>query len=141
MKSIRQFAPYLLAAACLILGGYHLAGVLQTYSQSRDMLSPWEERMKLIRANLPPDVFIVGYLEAADVPNADADPENSEFFMTQYGMAPVVLVKGYGQEWTIGNFGGTLPVKTIKSQLDENLASYTIQDLGFGLYLIHNTGK
>jgi hypothetical protein len=140
MKALRYLAPYLLAALFLIFGAWHLAGVLRAYDQSIDMLSPWEERMKLVRWALPPGVYSVGYLEGADVPDANADPEKSEFFMTQYGIAPVVLVKGYDHEWILGNFGSALPLKSIKARLDEKLDEYTIQSLGFGLYLIHNPG-
>ena len=141
MKSVRPAAPYLLAAACLLLAGWHLAGVLRTYRGSVDMLSPWEQRMKTVRQALPAGIYRVGYLEAADVPEADSDPEKSEFFMTQYSLAPVVVARGYEHEWILGNFGGDVTMKTIRSRLDEKLAAYTIQDLGFGLYLIHNTGN
>src|SRR5512143_2331576 len=132
MKALKPLAPYLLAALFLIFGAWHLGGVLRTYDQSVDMLSPWEERMKLVRQALPSGVFTVGYLEGADVPDANADPEKSEFFMTQYGIAPVVLVKGYDHKWIIGNFGSALPLKTIRTRLDEKLDEYTIQGLGFG---------
>lgn len=104
------------------------------------MLHPWEERMKSIRENLPPNIFIVGYLESTDIFPSDKY-DDAELFMTQYGMAPVVLRMGYEFEWIIGNFGNAIPLQSIESWLDQRLGNYTIQNLGFGIYLIHRIGN
>lgn len=141
MMALRRAAPYLLGSVCLFLASLHLAGVLGSSSDTVDTVSLWEQRMKAVRRALPPSVERIGYLEAADVPQAQSDPEKSEFFMTQYSLAPVVVSKGLEYEWILGNFGSALSDPAIRSRLDEELESYTIQDLGFGLHLIHNMGK
>ena len=61
MKSIKSAFPFLLAILCIIGGSYHLYQEfisLNSEDLSYDMVSSWEEHMKLIREYLPPDVFI-----------------------------------------------------------------------------------
>jgi hypothetical protein len=143
MKSIKSTFPYLLAILCIIGGGYHLYQEfisLNSEDLSHDMVSSWDQHMKLIREYLPPDVFIVGYLEARDIfPSSKYD--DAELFLTQYGIAPVAMIKGYEFEWIIGNFGNNISLQSIKSWLDQRVGEYTIQDLGFGIYLIHRIGN
>jgi hypothetical protein len=100
------------------------------------MVSPWEEHMKLIRENLPQNIFVVRYLEATDI-TSDGKYDEAELFMTQYGVAPVALVMGIKPEWVIGNFGNDISLHTIKNWLDQRIEGYTISNLGFGIYLIH----
>jgi hypothetical protein len=88
-------------------------------SPSNDMVSGWEQKMKSIRQALPADVLTVGYLEKADLPGSTALHDPAEFFLAQYGLAPVVLERGFGAEWIVGNFGGGVSVETLTSWLDE----------------------
>jgi len=139
MKSLRRTLPFLLIAFILLVGGLHLWGQVQSYGEFPDQLSAWEKRMVVIRATLPEDVLVAGYLDKASITDIPTDAEEPEFFMAQYGMAPVVLTPGIGPEWLIGNFGNSLPAKTIDAWLSEKLGNYTVQELGFGIYLIHDT--
>ena len=141
MRKIRHFAIFLLAVICISASGFHLfeeLKFLEPDSFYRDMVSPWEEHMKLIREALPPGVYEISYLEKSNIPNSNAIYDSAEFWLTQYGMAPVVLVNGFGYEWMLGNFGNTVPLESIKPWLAEELGEYTIQDFGFGIYLIHD---
>lgn len=143
MKNIKSTFPYILAIICIMGGGYHLYREFTSLNPkdfSYDMVSSWEEHMKLILEQLPPDVFIVGYLEPTDI-TSSGKYDDAEFFLTQYGMAPVALIKGYEFEWIIGNFGNNISLQSIKSWLDQRVGEYTIQDLGFGIYLIHRAGN
>jgi hypothetical protein len=131
--------PYLLVLLCIIGEGRVLyEGIVSFTAEDAhgDMVSPWEEHMKLIRENLPPNIFVVGYLEATDITSAGKYDE-AELFMTQYGVAPVALVMGIKPEWVIGNFGNDISLHTIKNWLDQRIEGYTISNLGFGIYLIH----
>jgi hypothetical protein len=93
--------------------------------------------MQKVAAALPPHVHIVGYLEGADLNSSIAGPEQAEFYLTQYGLAPTVVQPGPDYEWIVGNFGNVLRAADIRSALDRKFGTYTIQDLGFGIYLIH----
>lgn len=130
--------PFILGVSCLAAGAYYLVTSAQSFDYATDKVSPWEERTNRIRAALPPDVFATGYLEKADIPGVVARYDDLEFFIVQYGMAPVVVSPGFGPEWTIGNFGNAAPVAAIRTWLDGELGSFDLQDLGFGIYLIHD---
>lgn len=143
MKYIKLAFPYLLAILCVFGGGYSFYGEIISLNSEdpfNDMLFPWEEHMKLIREQLPPDIFIVGYLTSTDIVPSD-EYDYAELFMTQYGIAPIVLIKGYEFEWIVGNFGSNMPLQSVKNWLDQRLGGYTVQGLGFGIYLIHRIGN
>ncbi len=138
MKEIRKIAPYLLAVICLIASGMHVSATFRFFDLSRDMVSQWDEHMRLIREAIPADVRTVGYVEQADIPDSAALHDPAEFFLTQYGIAPIVLTRGFGQEWTIANFGGKIPLESISSWLDLRLGKYRVQELGFGIYILQD---
>lgn len=143
MKNIKAILPYILAIICIMGGVHHLYREFTSLNPkgfSYDMVSSWEEHMKLIREQLPPDVFIVGYLEPTDI-LLSGKYDDAELFLTQYGIAPVALIKGHEFEWIIGNFGNDVSMQSINSWLDQRLGEYIIQDLGFGIYLIHRIGN
>ncbi len=93
--------------------------------------------MQLVRAALPPQVKFVGYLQGADLEGSTAFPDLAEYFLAQYGLAPVVLEKGHDYEWVLGNFGHSLRPHEIEPVLEKMLGRITTQDFGFGIYLIH----
>ncbi len=141
MKRIGSLLPYILAVVCILAAGYSLFETAREFKMTdvtNEMVSSWEEHMKVVRAALPSDVWVAGYLEKADIPGSKSRYDDAEFFLVQYGVAPVALIKGFGHEWIIGNFGNTVSLKTIKPWLDQKLGNYTIQELGFGLYVIHD---
>lgn len=141
MKLMKRVAAYLLVILCLSAGGVHFMAEVNDLgpsSLSADMVSGWEQHMKLIRELIPPDVYVAGYVEKANLPGPRTRYDDAEFFMTQYGVAPIALVKGIRQEWIIGNFGSTVSLESIKPWLDQNLGRYEVQELGFGIYLIHD---
>jgi len=96
--------------------------------------------MRLVEAVLPSGVSVAGYLENADLKGLTSVQDLAEFFLTQYGLAPVVLQKGYDHEWIVGNFGHTLAQHEL-SVLDQMLGPHTTQDFGFGIYLMHRIPK
>jgi len=76
------------------LGGLH-----------EDPVAAWESRFQPLKERLPFVRGVVGYISDAEVPAAQYDPRDvlGEYILTQYAMAPIVLVKGSDQEWNIGN--------------------------------------
>lgn len=141
MKKIRVFIPYLLSILSIVGCAYYLYTQVKSFdpsSVSEEMVSAWDEHMKPVRDALPSDVFTAGYLEASDIPNNGATYDDAEFFMTQYALAPVALIKGFQTPWIIGNFGNTVSPKDIQPWLERTLHKYEIQNFGFGIYLIHD---
>jgi hypothetical protein len=108
--------------------------------QSReDSVSRWEKRVKSVLKHVPGDVNVLGYAADWNIPNTEYDliDQENEYTLTQYTLAPRAVQPGLDQEWIIGNF--TKP--GFRDWLDENLPSYEIIELGFGMYLIHRTSK
>ncbi len=141
MNRIRNLLPYLLAFLTIAAGGYSLLGAVRTFKMTdvtNEMVSSWEVHMRDVQAAIPSDVYVASYLEKSDIPNSNSVYDQAEFFLVQYGVAPIALKRGFGEEWIIGNFGNTVSLKTIKPWLDQKLGKYTIQSLGFGLYVIHD---
>jgi hypothetical protein len=67
----------------------------------------------------------------------DLVDQETEYTLTQYALTPRMVQPGLAHEWIIGNF--TSP--DFRDWLDKNLASYEIIEIGFGIYLIHNTSS
>jgi len=98
----------------------------------------WEQRMKPVKRALPADVWQVGYISdldlVTDLIEQQFFTELDEFPLTMYSMAPRLVSRGLNFEWIIGNF--TNP--DFEKFLDENLPNgYELQNLGFGIYLVH----
>lgn len=104
-------------------------------SQSLDSVSKWEKRILPILNHVPEDVTIFGYVSDWDIPGAayDAIDQDQEYVLTQYALAPRIVQPGLDHEWIIGNFVGS----EFKAWLDENLSSYDLREIGYGIYLIH----
>lgn len=140
MNTLKSFLPWLLALLCLMASGAHVLKAYRSMSDSRDVVTGWEEKSKTILAALPEDVFMAGYVERSDIPGSTAVFDEAEFFITQYGVAPVVLAPGLEHEWIVGNFGSGVTRQSLDPWLERELGSYAVQDLGFGIYLIHAGG-
>lgn len=136
---MKRFLPFVLASFCLISAGRLLLDTLKSFNPSNvsnDMVSSWDTHMRLVQAALPSDISSAGYLENADLKGLTQTQDLAEFFLTQYGLAPIVVQKGLDHEWIVGNFGHTLAPHEL-SILDRMLGLHTTQDFGFGIYLIH----
>ena len=141
---MKRFLPFVLAALLLISSGRLLLKGLTSFNASNvshDAVSSWDVHMRSVAAALPPGVHVVGYLEDKNLDATLPGPDLAEFFLTQYGLAPVVVQAGADHDWIVGNFGGALAQTKIRSALDRTLGSYTMQDFGFGVHLIHRFGR
>lgn len=144
LKVIRGYLPYLLAlvmiVGCMKFFFYQLP-TLVSANAATDMVSEWDEHMKPVRKALPSNVLVAGYLEASNIVVQPVRYDDAEFFMTQYSLAPVALIKGTDHEWIVGNFGNALSLSDISTWLDQRIPQYEIQEFGFGIYLIHAISK
>ena len=136
----RSFLPVLLVVLCLISAARLLldnASSFEKVHDQTDMVTSWDAHMALLHAALPSDITVASYLEGSSLDSSIPGPDVAEFVLTQYALAPVALQEGAEQDWIIGNFGSKLTPAKIKSILEPKLGSYTSQDFGFGIYLIH----
>ena len=102
---------------------------------SGDSVSKWEKRVKPVLDRVPGNTKVLGYVADWDIPNAEYEiiDQETEYTLTQYALAPRAVQPGLDHEWIIGNF--TKP--GFEDWLNQNLPSYEISELGFGIYLIH----
>jgi hypothetical protein len=143
-RRIRGHLPLALLAICLVLSATDLWKRVTSFDASnvsKDMVSSWEQRMQVVRGALPPDITAVGYMDEGSLRGGTLGLDTPEFFMTQYGLAPVVVRLDAREDWIIGNFGSSLDVKAITSWLRTKYPRYAAKDLGFGIYLIHRSGR
>jgi hypothetical protein len=112
----RRIFSILFLLVFVLLGGWALvaagANLSREWSDLRsDQVLPlgsdiWEKRMEPLREYLP-ERGIIGYLAEDDLPGAPAGAQEDleELLLTQYFLAPRIIVKGAGYAWVIGNFG------------------------------------
>src|ERR1044072_1818499 len=107
------------------------------YSLVGDSVSKWEKRVRPVLDHIPNDITELGYVADWDIPDSGYDiiDQDNEYTLTQYALAPRIVQPGLDHEWMIGNFTD----KSFLNWLDQNLASYKIIELGFGIYVIHRT--
>ena len=140
MRNLRVAAIFILVTFSIFVAlrtGVQVRAKRLAESTSIDPVSKWEERIQPVLKHLPDDVSVIGYIADWDLPDTEynvIDQEN-EYTFTQYALAPRAVQPGLGHEWIIGNFTN----KDFRVWLDQNLSSYEIIELGFGIYLIHRT--
>jgi hypothetical protein len=138
---------HLLATISLVLFGTYVsldnarfAHSSQTQvTPSGDAVSKWEKRIQPALEHVPEGIQVVGYVAEWDLPGVEYNlvDQDTEYTLTQYALAPRSLQPGLEPEWIIGNF--TRP--GFREWLDQNLPSYEIREIGFGIYLIHRSSQ
>jgi hypothetical protein len=106
-------------------------------SQTSDSVSKWEKRVKPVLDHIPSTVTKLGYVADWDIPDSGYDiiDQDNEYTLTQYALAPRIVQPGLDHEWIIGNFTDS----GFQDWLDQNLSSYEMIEIGFGIYVIHRT--
>jgi hypothetical protein len=142
MQNVRIIAIIGLIALGLVVAinnAIHARTRSEQERSSMDTVSKWEARVHRVLVHLPSDTKEIGYVADWDIPGMEYDlvDQETEYTLTQYALAPRRVQPGLDQEWIVGNF--TSP--NFRDWLDKNLSSYEIIEVGFGIYLIHNTSS
>ena len=123
-----------------------LYGSIQNLLATRDLgsthddpITDWETRFIRVKARLPFERGFVGYISDADVPGIPYDEANDsgEYVLTQYVMAPIILVRGTGETWNIGN----LSLPAFQAWSATNQGRFDVFAPGNGIYLIRRLGN
>ena len=119
-------------AAIIILSFHHnfkaLHKGLQRYNrQELDPITKYEKRFSEIKAYLP-NHAVVGYISDYDKKSAK---DGQAYNMTQYVLAPTIVVRGLKRKFIVGNFQGSQP--DVKAYEKENIS--LIRDFGNGVVL------
>jgi len=95
-----------------------------------DPVTHYDLRYQPLRAQLPPR-GLVGYVSDKQVAGRFTSLEGmQEYFMTQYSLAPVIVVVGTDHDLVVGNFQATR-----QARIPAELRGRRVIDLGDGVFL------
>jgi hypothetical protein len=102
-----------------------------------DAVADWVERFDPIKARLPFQRGVVGYISDAEVAgvNFNEADELGEYVLSQYALAPIIIERGTAREWCIAN----LSRQAYESWSKANSGVFELEWSGGGLYLLHRT--
>ncbi|HEY5984258.1 MAG TPA: hypothetical protein VIU38_12385 [Anaerolineales bacterium] len=125
----------LIAVASLYASIHNLVSTYALGSIADDPVADWEQRFVPLKERLPFVRGVIGYISDSDVPGVifNAPNDEGEYILSQYALAPIIIVKGTDQEWNVAN----LSPEGFKLWSAANAGSYDVQPLGRGLYLLH----
>jgi hypothetical protein len=108
-------------------------------SNDTAVIANWDERLTKLIAPIPFERGFIGYISNKDIPGAtfDANDAEGEFVLTQYAVAPLILVRGTDQEWDILN----LDRGTYQKWIQANANDFEFVESGGGLYLVRKVNK
>lgn len=102
-------------------------------------VSKWDEQVSALSESIPFERGFVGYISDNDIPGIEYARENlvGEFILTQYAIAPTILIFGTDQEWNILSL--TPPAYKIWSE--SNADNFEVVKFGGKMYLAHKADK
>jgi hypothetical protein len=105
IKWLQRGVLVLVVLASLFASVRNLISTRDLGSLTDDPVADWEKRFAPLIAQLPFKSGVVGYISDSNIPGAAFNPANDEgeYVLTQYALAPIIIVRGTGQEWNIGN--------------------------------------
>lgn len=98
---------------------------------AQDGVSEFTSRFDELRQMLP-SKGIIGYMSDPEIPAGDANAQ-AEFHLTQYAVAPVIVVASTDQPYVIGNFHSVVSTGSLK---DRGLR--LVREFGKGIALFEN---
>ena len=101
---------------------------------TNDGVYDWDTRLADLRADLPPEVEAVGYVSDWDVsPDYNYPDNETEYVLTQYTMAPVIVTRDAEHAWVIVN----LAPKDFETWLATQPTDIKVTRYPLGLFLVH----
>jgi hypothetical protein len=99
----------------------------------------WDERLSKLIALIPFERGFIGYVSIEDIPGAtfNAADTSGEFVLTQYAVAPFILIRGADQEWNILN----LDPENYENWMQTNAGNFKLVEAGGNVYLIRKVDK
>jgi hypothetical protein len=103
------------------------------------VVAEWDERITKLITPIPFRHGLVGYISSKDIPGTvfSADNEEGEYILTQYAVAPLILIRGTEQEWNILN----VDRDTFNKWTAANADNFELTTSGGGMFLVHKVRK
>jgi hypothetical protein len=110
----------------------------QAQAGAPEPVSEWDARLARLRAAIPIGNGIVGYVGDWDVLTMDPDSgpyadQETEYILTQYSLAPLILERGADFEWVVANLSPSA-YKIWRASLT---GEFRVLEFGWDLHLIH----
>ncbi len=138
IKWLQRAAIILIIAASLYASIQNLIATKDLGSITDDPVADFEKRFEPLKQRLPFKRGVVGYISDSSIPGVSYDPNNDqgEYVLTQYAMSPIIIIKGTGQEWDIGN----LSLQAYKVWSQANHGQFEVTQFKGNIYLFHKVG-
>jgi len=130
----RSLGSVLLVAAVSLLSlGRFFSQVADFYPKapSPDGVTEFNGRFAALRAMLPPR-GVIGYMTDADASPSDTNTQ-AEYHLTQYALAPVVVLFSSDQRFVVGNFHKTVTAGSLRDR-----GYKVVREFGNGIVLLEN---
>ncbi len=139
IKWLQRLALVLIVLGSLAASVQNLLATRSLGSVTDDPVADWEKRFAPIEARLPFKRGVVGYISDSSIPGIayDAANDEGEYVLTQYALAPIIIVKGTNEEWNIAN----LSRAAFEAWDKTNAGKFQVIPLKGGLYLLHRVGS
>jgi len=104
-----------------------------------EAIATWEARLVPARKVLPLDRGVIGYVGDWDVPGIPYAlwDQESEYLLTQYALAPLILKKGMVAEWNVA----VLKPKTFAAWQAAYGTQFEVLPVGRSVYVLHRLGS
>jgi len=138
-KHLQRIALILIAVFGLKTGIESLLSSANERSNSTAVVANWDDRLSRLTAHIPFKRGLVGYISNEDIPGATFSPNDvtGEYILTQYSIAPLIVVRGADQEWNILN----LDAETFEKWHQTHSKDFEVVDFAGGVYLVHRVNK
>jgi hypothetical protein len=129
----------LIVIASLYASLQNLIATKDLGSLTDDPVAVWDLRFARLKQRLPFQRGVVGYISDSSIPGAtyNAANDEGEYVLTQYAMAPIIIVKGTDQEWNIGN----LSTQAYELWSASNHGQFEVIPFKDGVYLFHRIAR
>jgi len=103
------------------------------------VVAQWDVRIAKLIAPIPFKHGFVGYISNTDIPDTVFSTENEEgeYILTQYAVAPLILISGTEQEWNILN----VDRKALNKWFTANANDFEFVMSSGGMFLVHKVKK
>jgi hypothetical protein len=137
-ERIKQFAVVLLALTSLYSTVLHWHSTINL-DRGAKAIDAWEARLHSVRETLPVKRGIIGFVGDSNVPGIEynSGDQETEFILTQYTLAPLILVPGTVADWNLAILGKVAFEKWQQS----NQGNFEIISLGHQVYLFHKRAQ
>ena len=98
---------------------------------STDGVTEFDRRFVALRGMLPPK-GIIGYMTDPETPPGDTNAQ-AEYHLTQYSLAPILVVNSPQQRFVIGNFHTTVTTGGLRDR-----GFKLVKEFGNGIVLLEN---